>query len=347
MLRKTLISFIIPFTVYANSDVDRFLDEEFYADIEQTKFETVDALGKMLKEKPVKKAAPKARYQRYREKWEPEPYKALLRKGSQLKDIETEKYVTLPRDMYVTALAKERSGSLSYVLTNSGEVKYITETASLTSIQEDLELYPPKPPIDPTIIYAAKTQKHSDDKALMIDAEISMINESISPDYFSGFLGDTINGSAGTSFEIKALIKNTLPINFGLILNVSSGGGDLESTGERFEWQGFNIGALIKYPFKKTENLEFSVHALAMRSLSFTASKPDSEDDFSFSASTYGLGIEAYYLTRYGDFGIGGSYRTTGLGVKKEIKDTVTYPSEKDNMTAFGLSFNYRYGFNL
>jgi hypothetical protein len=333
----TLLLFLNNFS-YAEESIDNFLDDPSYSD----SFQEVDQVGNHIKSgndnyhplEPVKRTLNLEQ--------PPSKYKAILKKGSLLTDMVSQKESYTQKDIYVITRQQFEGGQYSFIFNKKGELAYKTLTKNITSIENEIIIHPE---VDAAYINPKKTSFNTIDSFLLLDNSVSVGLTTINSPQNLATIGLESGSASGTTFEFRSIAKSSLPVHFGVELEYLSAKGFNESNEQVATWSSLNFGPVIKYPFYKYEGWDMSTLVSLHRSLSYSLVTDDNA--FAFSSSTWKLQLLGEKDYQYGALALGLAYFKEKSTIEPKFDESISITSAKNSTTGFSFTIGYNFELNL
>lgn len=266
---------------------------------------------------------------------EPEIFVTILKKNNIIEKIDTKEKISVNRDLYVRAIAKEVGGKTIYILDKKGNKAYLSSTNALSELNRTISMNP-KPSYYQE--YTPKAQTQSDDLQFKIDHYFSFVQETLGMDYYNTlFLADGPSAS-NSRFDYKTHFIQSWPINIGIGLGAQKG----SWTTEEFQMDTFSAyyGLSLIYRANSWENkeLEFeaSISKLAFMKASFTGG-----GIAKFDGQVLELSGTTIFNTDYGNFLAGLTFSQTYLSVSSSDRP-VNIENENNSSMSIGLKIGIK-----
>ncbi|TNF01514.1 MAG: hypothetical protein EP326_04130 [Deltaproteobacteria bacterium] len=273
--------------------------------------------------------------------WKPEPFSAVLKEGSIIKDMKTGKRYRVRKKVIVKAEEKFNGSLISYVHNSKKELAFETRTHNLVDISRDLDLLTDLPAHEE---FPPRTQWHTTNKYFKVQNGLYYTVENISAPYFADFF-DT-EGTVATAYrwDYRFFFRWEVPVYFGLTGGVQTGTFDT-GDGAILKWTSYYFGPGLKWRFKDGESWAWELHTDFQKSMNFNA-VVDGGIQARFGSNLWNLEGIGVWKTGIGQFTFHAGIKKQRMTLKSSNAETIQ-KSDRSSLTYLAFGLGYQWDFDI
>lgn len=273
--------------------------------------------------------------------WKPEPFSAVLKEDSIIKDMKTGKRYRVRKKVIVKAEEKFNGSLISYVHNSKKELAFETKTHNLVDISRDLDLLTDLPAHEE---FPPRTQWHTTNKYFKVQNGLYYTVENISAPYFADFF-DT-EGTVATAYrwDYRFFFRWEIPVYFGLTGGVQTGTFDT-GDGAILKWTSYYFGPGVKWRFKDGESWAWELHTDFQKSMNFNA-VVDGGIQARFGSNLWNLEGIGVWKTGIGQFTFHAGIKKQRMTLKSSNAETIQ-KSDRSSLTYLAFGLGYQWDFDI